>query len=312
MQNGGVDGALARRLELLGPEREAAARREGPLLLHVPQVGHGAPSCRAFSFSVVQAGPRRGHGLAPTRGAPGAAHSARDSGRRGASASPRPRVRRLSGGFVSRHAPPPLPSDGGIARARPRDAALARGLRLPAVRVPGRGCRAAARRASQHRPALGRPPLRRGGGRASSGRSSGAALRHPGGERRGSLRRLRRRRDRPAHRAGAPRARARPRGLDRRLPLRVHVARALRRRRGGRDPERRIARAAREDGGQPCRGRCGRRLPQRHDGRQGGRHPGLARCGGLRAGADRRLLRQVRLGLLRPLPRSSRVGAGVR
>ena len=74
-------------------------------------------------------------------------------------------------------------------------------------------------------------------------------------------------RDRPA---GAPRAaRALPgsRPHHRRVPLRVHVARPLRRDRGRRGRERRDARAARADRGQPRRGGRGRRRAERHDGR---------------------------------------------
>ena len=75
--------------------------------------------------------------------------------------------------------------------------------------------------------------------------------------------------------------------------------------RGGR--QRRVARAARPHGRLARRGGRRRRLPERHDGRARRRDPrGAARD------ADRLLRRQVRLGLLRAVPRGGGLGAGVR
>ena len=93
----------------------------------------------------------------------------------------------------------------------------------------------------------------------------------------------------------------------RRLPLRVHRARPLRRHPRRRGRERRDARAARADRGQPRRRRRRRRRAERHDGRARRRDPrGAARD------ADRRLRRQVRVRLLRPVPRRRRVDAVLR
>src|SRR5919106_2175 len=116
----------------------------------------------------------------------------------------------------------------------------------------------------------------------------------------------------PPHRAAArPRAREPP-PPHRRLPLRIHVARALRRRRERRGPERRLARAPREDGGEPCRGGRRRRLPERHDGRPCRSDPRRARRRGVRARPHRLVRGQVRLRLLRPVPRGGRVRACLR
>ena len=52
-----------------------------------------------------------------------------------------------------------------------------------------------------------------------------------------------------------------------------------------------------------------RRRAQRHDGRPRGRAPRAARRRGLQGPADRGLLGEVRLGLLRPVPRGGRLGA---
>ena len=106
-----------------------------------------------------------------------------------------------------------------------------------------------------------------------------------------------------ALRAEHPGARAR----HRRLPLRVHRARPLRRHPRRRGRERRDARAARADRGQPRRRRRRRRRAERHDGRARRRDPR-----GAAGDADPRLRRQVRLRLLRPVPRRRRVDAVLR
>ena len=116
-----------------------------------------------------------------------------------------------------------------------------------------------------------------------------------------------RRRDRAARASGTARRGARPHAADRRLPLRVHRARSLRRPRRGHGRERRDARAPRPHGRQPRRGGRRRGLPERHDGRPGRRDPhGPARH------ADRLVRREVRVRVLRPVPRGRGVGARVR
>ena len=97
-----------------------------------------------------------------------------------------------------------------------------------------------------------------------------------------------------------------------RLSLRVHVARALRRDRERRGGKRRHAGAARPDRGQPRRGRRRRRGAERHDGRAGRGAPGRARRGRLRGDGDHLVRRQVRLRLLRAVPRGGGVGSVLR
>src|SRR5581483_7952912 len=60
------------------------------------------------------------------------------------------------------------------------------------------------------------------------------------------------------------------------------------------------------------RGRRGRRRAERHDGRPRGGDPRRARRRRLRRDADPRLLGEVRVGVLRPVPRGCRLGAVVR
>ena len=147
--------------------------------------------------------------------------------------------------LVPGHAPAPAPPQRPPARARARDAARPRRLRPAALRRPGHRAEPGAAGA---RPLLGRRPRRRGRGGGAARRARGAAVRDPGREGRGGLRRLGRRRRHPARAAGAPRGEPGPRAADRRLPLRVHLARPLRRARGRRGRQRRDARAARAHG----------------------------------------------------------------
>ena len=70
--------------------------------------------------------------------------------------------------------------------------------------------------------------------------------------------------------------------------------------------------AARADGRLAREGGRPRRRPLGHDGRPRGRDPRGARRGGLRGAPDPLLRRQVRLGLLRALPRGGRLGPAVR
>ena len=99
------------------------------------------------------------------------------------------------------------------------------------------------------------------------------------------LGRVERGRDRPAGAAGAPAALPRAGAPHRRLPVRVHVPRALRRPRRRRGRERRDARAARPDRGEPRRGGGRRGGAVGHDGRSRRGDPRGARRRGLR---DRR------------------------
>ena len=113
-----------------------------------------------------------------------------------------------------------------------------------------------------------------------------------------------------AARAAAALPGARP--AHRRLSLRVHVARALRRGRRRRHRQRPEPRAARPHRGQPRRGRGRHRRAERHDGRPGRRDPRGARRPRPRDDADPRLLGEVRLRVLRPVPRGGRQCARVR
>ena len=112
---------------------------------------------------------------------------------------------------------------------------------------------------------------------AGARRQGAAPLRRPRGEGRRGVGRLDRGRDRAAGAAGPARRAPRARADHRRLPLRVHVARPLRRHPRRRGRERRDARAAGAHRGQPRRGRRGRRRAERHDGRPRRRDP-RGRC----------------------------------
>src|SRR5271165_1596231 len=113
----------------------------------------------------------------------------------------------------------------------------------------------------------------------------------------------------PRDQAGATRA---ARG-DGRVPVRVHHPWALRRAAGRRERgQRRDHRAPGAHRGQPRPG--GRRPggPLGHDGRARRRDQGGAGRGGVLGDPDPRLLGQVRLGLLRAVPRRRRLHAGIR
>ena len=96
------------------------------------------------------------------------------------------------------------------------------------------------------------------------------------------------------------------------LPLRVHGQRAVRRRPRGPPARRRRqrphGRAAGQDRDLPRRRGRRRGRAERHDGRPHRLDPPPARRGGALGGADHRLQRQVRIRLLRPLPRGGRLG----
>ena len=212
-----------------------------------------------------------------------------------------------SGHELSRDPAPAPASHRHAARARARDLALARRRRDAALRLPGRRGRPARRGAPGDRAALGRRARARGRRARARRRPRRPPLRDPRGEGRGRLGRLGRRRDRAARAAGAARRGARPDAAHRRLPLRVHRATVTAASSTANGRERRDARAPRAHGRQPRRGGRRRGRPERHDGRPGRRDPrGPARD------ADRLLRREVRLRVLRPVPRGRRVGARVR
>ena len=103
---------------------------------------------------------------------------------------------------------------------------------------------------------------------------------------------------------------SRPAGDHRPLPVRVHEPRPLRRAAAGRrGRQRRHARAARPHRGLPGRGGRRRRRAERHDGRPRRRAARRARRARPDRDADHRLQRQVRLRLLRPVPRGRRLDA---
>ena len=81
---------------------------------------------------------------------------------------------------------------------------------------------------------------------------------------------------------------------------------------GGEVHNDRSARAARSHVRQPRRGRCRRRRAERHDGRPGGRDPRGARRPWFRVDADPRVRGEVRVCVLRPVPRGGRLGSVVR
>ena len=104
---------------------------------------------------------------------------------------------------LSRHPAAAAAPHGHAARARARDAAVARRCRDAALRLPRRRRRPSRDRARRDRPALGRRDRARGGRARGARRAGRAPLRDPGGEGRGGLRRLGGRRHRAA---GAARA----------------------------------------------------------------------------------------------------------
>ena len=96
--------------------------------------------------------------------------------------------------------------------------------------------------------------------------------------------------------------------MSRPVPRRVHRPRPLRRARRRRQRrQRRDPGALRRDGGRAGGGRRARARPVRHDGRPGRRRPRRARRRRLRSTRDPRLRREVRLRVLRPVPRGRRV-----
>ena len=106
--------------------------------------------------------------------------------------------------------------------------------------------------------------------------------------------------------------RTRPRGDHRRVPVRVHRPWPLRRDRGRPGAQRPQHRADRQDRGEPRRRRRRHRLPERHDGRPRRRDPLRARRREPRGDGHPLLRRQVRLGVLRAVPRGGRLRPGVR
>ena len=101
-------------------------------------------------------------------------------------------------------------------------------------------------------------------------------------------------------------------GDDRRVPVRVHVARALRHRRGRRDRQRRHRGASGGRRGVARRRRRRLRGAVGHDGRARRRHPHGARRARLRPRRHHLARGEVLLGVLRPVPRGRRFDAAVR
>ena len=206
--------------------------------------------------------------------------------------------------------PPPAPQRG-PPRARPRDAPLARDFVYPLFVTHGDDVRREiASMPGQYQLSLDQLAARsRGAARARHPRRP--PLRPARTQRRRRLRGLRRRRHRPAGRARPQGRRPRPRRHHRRLPLRVHRPRPLRHRH-----------AAPATSTTTRRWRSWPAPPSRHaeagadivapcdmmDGLVAAIRAALDDAG-FAHDADHGLRRQVRLGLLRPLPRRRRVRA---
>ncbi len=198
------------------------------------------------------------------------------------------------------------------ARDGARDPRDPRAPGLPAVRDPGRRSPEGDLVAARLLPPLGGRGGAGGRGGRGPGHRRGDPLRPALDQGPGGLRGLRRRRrgagGDPRHPGGLPGAA----GDHRRLPLRVHLARALRRRRGRRGAERPDAGAPRAPGRLPRPGRRPRGRALGHDGRPGGGDSGRPRRRRIRRAAHPLLRRQVRVRLLRPLPRGRGLGSPVR
>ena len=161
----------------------------------------------------------------------------------------------------------------------------------------------------------------RRGGRARRARSPALgipavhAVRHPRAQGRGGHRRVGRRGHRPARRRARSRRRiptcsSSPTCACASTPSHGHCGLLTRRRRRR---QRRVARAARAHR-RVSLARAGADVgrAERHDGRARRRHPPRARRRGPQRRADHRLQREVRLRVLRPVPRGRRLGARVR
>ena len=247
------------RIMCIGPVTASAAREAGLRVDSVAQVHTTRRSGGQFGGRVLE---RRGGSWRMRRG-----------------------VQNPRGRAVAPAARTAAAGDAGVAADGARDVAGGGRLRLPAVR-DARARRAQADRLDAgHLSALGRPGGRGSRARRVARRSRRAALRHPGvqgSDRRGELLAARRRR------AGGARDQAGGAGAGRdhrRVPVRVHrprpLRRAQRRRRGaaapapprGLRPERRDARRARSGRGR-ARGSGRRpRRAERHDRRHGAEHP---------------------------------------
>ena len=186
---------------------------------------------------------------------------------RSGACGPRPWIT-LCRHVFSSHAPAAAAPHGRAARSGARDRAVGRHLVYPLFVTHGSDRREPIESMPGDRAADDLPP--RGGGRRDRrARHPGrAAVRDSRRQGRRGVRRLRRRGHRAARGAGAQAGAARPHRDHRRLPVRVHVARPLRRRaRRRRGRQRRDARAAREDRDLACRGGRRRGRSVRHDGR---------------------------------------------
>ncbi|CAA9460946.1 MAG: Porphobilinogen synthase, partial [uncultured Rubrobacteraceae bacterium] len=203
---------------------------------------------------------------------------------------------------------------GRAARYRTRDGALPERLHLPHLRGGRRGRKEPHSLDARHLPALHKP-RRRGGEEGPRARHPGRpALRHPGREGRGGERGLRPGGSGAARHPRYKGCRAGAIGGRGRVPVRVHEPRALRDRGQGarRGPERREPRTSGPDSREPGRGRSGHHRAIGHDGRAGRGSTERARPRGLLGDPDHGVLSQVRLGLLRSVPRGRRQRPSIR
>ncbi len=162
------------------------------------------------------------------------------------------------------------------------------------------------RLAARPAPPRHRRPGRGGRGRAGGGGARGDPVRPPGAQGRGRERGVGPGGDRAARRAGDQGGAARSDRDHRRVPVPVHLARPLRRAARRRRRQRRHARAPGRHRGLACGSRCRHGGAVGHDGRPGRGDPHVARQRGPDRDGHPRLQRQVRLGVLRPVPRRRR------
>src|SRR5690606_33472426 len=139
-----------------------------------------------------------------------------------------------------------------------------------------------------------------------------AVVRHPGVEGRGGQRGVRGARRRAAGGGGDQGGGAGARRDHGRVPVRVHVARTLRRAAGRRRGQRCDAGAAGAAGVEPCGGGRGHRGTERHDGWPRGRDPQRAGRGGVQGRGDPLVRGEVRVGVLRSVPGGGGERAAVR
>ena len=207
---------------------------------------------------------------------------------------------------------PAAPPHRGHPCAGPRDAADARRFIYPLFVCEGRGVR----RPISSMPGVSQlsvdEAVREADAAAGRRHSRGDAVRPASAQGRRWIAGVGHRRPGAGSDSRAEARRAGAGGHDRRVPVRVHVARPLRHRRGRRDRQRRHRGAA--GGGRAVARRRRRRLRGAvgHDGRTRRRHPHGARRARLRPRRHHVARGEVLLGVLRPVPRGRRLHAAVR